>query len=127
MHDLTGTVIGWGSWTFTGHHTGVNLLAATTNALDGAILCRRPDHYRNRTVVGVLLMAVLGGIGGGVTRDVLVNVVPPALINPAYLTLCIAAGIVGYQLAFDKGQLFREGVFEMRDLGLHLEAEHPGS
>jgi uncharacterized membrane protein YeiH len=104
--------IDWGTWKFTPGTTTVDLIAATTNALNGAILCRRPDHYRNYTIVGVLLMAVMGGIGGGVTRDVLLNTVPGALTNPAYLFLCTAAGIVGYRLAFAKGQLFREGLFQ---------------
>ncbi len=57
-------------------------------------------------------MAVLGGIGGGVTRDVLVNKVPSALTNPAYLTFCFIAGVVGYRLAYSRGQLFREGLFQ---------------
>jgi hypothetical protein len=68
-----------GSFTWTGNFTTLNLIAATTNALNGALLARRPDHYRNYTVVGVLLMALLGGIGGGVTRDVLINKIPAAM------------------------------------------------
>jgi hypothetical protein len=59
-----------------------------------------------------MLMAVIGGVGGGITRDVLVSDVPAALTNPAYLTLCILAGIIGYRLAYAKGQLFREGLFQ---------------
>lgn len=106
------TAVDWGAWQFSGGVTTIDLVAASTNALNGALLCRRPDHYKNWTVVGVLLMAVLGGIGGGVTRDVLVNKVPSALTNPAYLTLCFAAGVVGYLIAYSKGQLFREGVFQ---------------
>jgi uncharacterized membrane protein YeiH len=43
------------------------------------LVARRPDHYRNYTIVGVLLMALLGGIGGGVTRDVLINKIPAAM------------------------------------------------
>lgn len=104
--------VDWGAWKFVGDDTLINLIAAGTNALNGAILCRRPDHYRNFTVVGVLLMAVLGGIGGGVTRDVLVNEIPSALENPAYLALCLLLGYVGYLIAFSKGQLFREGIFQ---------------
>jgi uncharacterized membrane protein YeiH len=112
-----------GGFDFTGDFTTLDLLAATTNALNGALLCRRPDHYKNFTVVGVMLMALLGGIGGGVTRDVLVSEVPAALTNPAYITLCIAAGIVGYRLAYAKGQLFREGLFQfMTSFSLPLYA-----
>jgi uncharacterized membrane protein YeiH len=38
--------------------------------------------------------------------------VPSALTNPAYLVLCVIFGIVGYNLAYAKGQLFREGLFQ---------------
>jgi len=101
-----------GGWKFTGSFVTIDLIAATTNGLNGAILARRPDHYRNFTMVGILLMALLGGIGGGVTRDILLGKVPGALTNPAYITLCLIAGVVGYKLAFSKEQLFREGVFQ---------------
>ena len=104
--------IDWGAWKFTPAETTVDLIAAGTNAFNGALLARRPDHFRNFTVVGILLMALLGGIGGGVTRDVLVNKVPGALTNPAYISLCLLAGVIGYYLAFGEGQLFREGLFQ---------------
>jgi uncharacterized membrane protein YeiH len=117
MHDLLdpgflAATVHWGGWKWTGNFTTIDLIAATTNALNGALLARRPDHYRNFTVVGILLMAMLGGIGGGITRDVMVAEVPAALTNPAYITLCLAGGVVGYFLAFAKGQLFREGLFQ---------------
>ena len=57
-------------------------------------------------------MALLGGIGGGITRDILLNKVPSALTNPWYITLCLLFGAVGYSLAYAKGQLFREGLFQ---------------
>lgn len=41
----------------------------------------------NFTIVGVLCMALLGGLGGGITRDVVLNKVPGALTDPAYVTL----------------------------------------
>jgi uncharacterized membrane protein YeiH len=104
--------VNWGAWKFTPSLTTIDLIAASTNALNGALLARRPDHYRNFTVVGILLMAILGGIGGGVTRDVLVNQVPGALTNPAYIALCLVAGVIGYFLAFKKGEMFREGLFQ---------------
>jgi hypothetical protein len=46
------------------------------------------------------------------TSDVLVGEVPAALTNPAYITLCLAFGIIGYLLAYDSGELFREGLFQ---------------
>jgi uncharacterized membrane protein YeiH len=57
-------------------------------------------------------MALLAGLGGGITRDVLVNQIPAALTNPAYIILALASGFLGYLLAFGKGQLFREGLFQ---------------
>ena len=57
-------------------------------------------------------MALLGGLGGGITRDVLLGDVPSALTNPAYITLALAFGLLGYCLAYAKGQLFREGLFQ---------------
>jgi uncharacterized membrane protein YeiH len=110
--EFLATAIHYGGWKWTGDFTLIDLIAASTNALNGALLARRPDHYRNFTVVGVLLMALLGGLGGGITRDVLLNKIPGALTNPAYITVCLIAGIIGYQVAFAKGQLFREGLFQ---------------
>jgi uncharacterized membrane protein YeiH len=99
-------------WKFTGNYTAVDLFAASTNSLNGALLARRPDHYKNFTVVGIIGMALLGGLGGGITRDVLLGQIPSALTNPAYITLALAFGIIGYSIAYSEGQLFREGLFQ---------------
>lgn len=92
----------------------IDLLAATTNALNGALLSQRPDHYKRNymTVVGILVMAIFGGIGGGVTRDLLLNETPGALTNPWYLILIILAWLVGLQVAWGKGEKFRETLFQ---------------
>jgi uncharacterized membrane protein YeiH len=110
--DVLAAGITIGGFKWTGDFTTIDLIAAGTNALNGALLARRPDHYKNFSVVGILLMALLGGIGGGVTRDVILNKIPSAFTNPAYILLCLAAGIVGYLIAFGSGQLFREGLFQ---------------
>jgi uncharacterized membrane protein YeiH len=99
-------------WVLSGHYTTVDLIAASTNALNGALLARRPDHFKNYTVVGILLMALLGGIGGGATRDIIANELPSSFMNPAYIFLCLAFGLVGYFIAYKSGQLFREGLFQ---------------
>jgi uncharacterized membrane protein YeiH len=68
-------------------------------------------------------MALIGGIGGGVTRDVLLGQIPGALTNPAYITLCLGFGVIGYNLAYAEGQLFREGFFQfMTSFSLPLYA-----
>ena len=92
--------------------TIIDLIAATTNAFNGALLCRRPSHYRNYTVVGIILMALLGGIGGGVSRDVLLNKIPAAFTNPLYIFLCVVAAYAALQVTYKTGQKFREGLFQ---------------
>ncbi len=109
---LAASSVHWGGFKWHGSFTTVDLIAASTNSLNGALLARRPDHYKQFTIVGILLMALLGGLGGGITRDVMVGQVPSALTNPAYITLALAFGILGYFLAFGTGQLFREGFFQ---------------
>ena len=82
-----------------GDFTIIDLIAATTNAFNGAILARQPSHYRKYTVVGILLIAIFGGIGGGVSRDVLLNDIPSALTNPLYLILCAVAGFLALRIS----------------------------
>ena len=91
--------------------TIIDLIAASTNALNGALLARRPDHYKHYTTVGIVLMAFLGGIGGGVSRDIILNKVPSAFTDPWYLVFCTLAGVLGLCLSYNTGQKFREGVF----------------
>ena len=114
MHGVAilADAVHWGGFKWSGSYTTIDLIAASTNALNGALLARRPDHYRNFTVVGILLMALLGGLGGGITRDVLVGQIPSALTNPAYITVALVAGALGYLVAYSGGQLFREGLFQ---------------
>jgi hypothetical protein len=103
-------------WKWTGNFTTLDLIAVGTNALNGALLARRPDHYKNYTVVGILLMALLMGLGGGMTRDVLINQVPAALTNPAHITVCVIAGIIGYNLAVRQGPAVPRGAVPVRDV-----------
>lgn len=89
----------------------IDLIAATTNAFNGALLARRPDHYKHFTVIGIILLAFAGGIGGGVLRDVLVNVVPSPLVNPWYFVACVLAAALAMVIEFYSGQKFRSGLF----------------
>lgn len=92
----------------------IDLIAATTNALNGALLAQRPDYYRGKqwTVVGILLLGIFGGIGGGVSRDLLLNKIPGALTNPLYLIMCLLAGLVGMLISYGGGQKFRETFYQ---------------
>ena len=82
-----------------GNFTIIDLIAATTNAFNGALLARQPSHYRKYTIVGIVLLAIFGGIGGGVSRDVLLNDIPSALTNPLYLILCAVAGYLALRIS----------------------------
>jgi uncharacterized membrane protein YeiH len=100
-------------WKFTGNLTGLSLIAAGTNALNGALLARRPDHYKNFTREGIILMGCVAGLSGGIARDLLLGHTPSALTNPAYVTVALGCGALGYNVAYADGQLFREGIFQL--------------
>ena len=88
----------------------VDLFSAGINALNGVLVARNPSHDRGYAVVGLLIMAYFGGIGGGVTRDLLLNDIPSSLKNPSYLLICLAMGAVGlaiYRYAESKAEHFR--------------------
>lgn len=94
----------------------IDLIAASTNALNGVLLAERPDYYKNNrwTIVGLLMLGVFGGIGGGVMRDILLSKIPGALTNPLYLSLCLLVGAIGIVVAnhaYTRSQKYRERLF----------------
>lgn len=101
----------FGIWTFTPADY-ISLIAATTNAFNGALLARRPDHYKHFTVAGIIILAFAGGIGGGIARDVLVNKIPSPLENPWYLIACFCAAGTALLIDYRTGQRFKDGLFQ---------------
>ena len=88
----------------------VDLFAAGINALNGVLVARRPSHNRGYAVVGLLIMAFFGGIGGGVSRDVLLNEIPAPLKDPNYFFMCLLMGLLGlaiYRYADSREERFR--------------------
>ena len=71
------------------------MFSAGINALNGVLVARNPSHNRGYTVAGLLIMAFFGGIGGGVTRDVLLNDIPAPFKDPIYLLVCVLMGLLG--------------------------------
>ena len=63
--------------------------------LNGVLIARNPSHDRGYTMAGLLIMAFFGGIGGGVSRDVLLNDVPSPLKDWNYLFVCVLMGLLG--------------------------------
>jgi uncharacterized membrane protein YeiH len=88
----------------------VDLFSAGINALNGVLVARNPSHNRGYTVAGLLIMAYFGGIGGGVSRDVLLNDIPSPLKGPTYLLVCPLMGLLGlaiYRYAESREEQFR--------------------
>ena len=88
----------------------VDLFSAGINALNGVLVARNPSHNRGYTVAGLLIMAYFGGIGGGVSRDLLLNDIPGPLKGPNYLLVCPLMGLLGlaiYRYAESREERFR--------------------
>lgn len=100
----------FGIWTFSTIGV-IDLIAAITNAFNGALIARRPDHYRHFTIAGVMILALAGGIGGGTLRDVLLNEIPAPFVNPWYIIGAILAASMAISIDFQSGQKFRSGMF----------------
>ena len=78
---------------------GLDLAAVAAGALFGALVALR----RSLDITGLLGLAIVGGLGGGVVRDVLLDQPPVALADAAYLPTAIGSGlavaIVGHALS----------------------------
>jgi uncharacterized membrane protein YeiH len=88
----------------------VDLFSAGVNALNGVLVARNPSHNRGYTLMGLLIMAFFGGIGGGVSRDMLLNEIPGPLYDPKYLVVCVLMGLLGlaiYRYSETKEEQFR--------------------
>ena len=88
----------------------IDLFSAGINALNGVLVARHPSHDRGYTLMGLLIMAFFGGIGGGVTRDILLNEIPSPLFDPTYLVVCLLMGLLGlaiYRYAASREEQFR--------------------
>ena len=88
----------------------IDLFSAGINALNGVLVAQNPSHNRGYTAAGLLIMAFFGGIGGGVSRDVLLNVVPSPFSSSIYLVVCLLMGLLGlaiYRFLASKEERFR--------------------
>jgi len=91
----------------------VDLFAAAINALSATLVARSPKHNRGYTLLGLLIIGFIGGIGGGLTRDVLLNELPGPLTHVSYLIACLVMGALALaidQYSISKGDHFRKRV-----------------
>jgi uncharacterized membrane protein YeiH len=88
----------------------IDLFSAGINALNGVLVARNPSHNRGYAVVGLLIMGFFGGIGGGVSRDVLLNELPSPFKSSSYFFVCILMSLLGlaiYRYAESREERFR--------------------
>lgn len=88
----------------------IDMFSAGINALYGVLVARQPSHNRGYTAAGLVIMGFFGGIGGGVTRDVLLNEIPSPLQDANYLYVCLLMGLLGlaiYRYLASKEERFR--------------------
>jgi uncharacterized membrane protein YeiH len=69
----------------------IELPAVVAGALAGALFAQK----RGLDLIGILALALVGGLGGGIIRDVLLARVPLALREPWYLWAVAIAALVG--------------------------------
>lgn len=69
----------------------IELPAVVAGALAGALFAQR----RKLDVIGVLALALVAGLGGGILRDLLLSRIPLALRDAWYLWTVAAAALVG--------------------------------
>lgn len=89
----------------------LDLFSAGINALNGVLVARNPSHNRGYAVAGLLIMAYFGGIGGGVSRDVLLDDIPSPLKDAKYFLVCLPMGLLGlgiYRYAESRVEGFRK-------------------
>jgi uncharacterized membrane protein YeiH len=80
-------------------------------AVSGAVAAKK----RDLDLFGVLVLAFVAGVFGGIVRDVLIGDVPPAAISDwRYLAVAVAAGLVTF--------LWDSSVGELRSLLLIFDA-----
>jgi uncharacterized membrane protein YeiH len=92
----------------------LDMFSAGVNALYGVMIAGQPSHNRGFTAAGLVIMAFFGGIGGGVTRDVLLNDIPSPFRDPYYLLTCLLMALVG--LAIYRYVATREERFRTRTM-----------
>jgi uncharacterized membrane protein YeiH len=71
--------------------------------LNGALTAVRTARL---DIVGILALAVITALGGGITRDVLIGAIPPAAFEDwRYLALALGGGVVAFVLSRRLDQL----------------------
>jgi len=74
----------------------LDLTGTLAFAINGALTAARTVRL---DIVGVITLAIITAIGGGVIRDILINALPPATFRDwRYLTVAAGGGLVAFAL-----------------------------
>jgi len=74
----------------------IDLAAVAVGGMQGgAFPTLARDERNDFDLLGVVVFALVVGLGGGIVRDVLLGQVPAALRDDTYLGVALAAGLVG--------------------------------
>lgn len=94
----------------------LDLLGIAAFALSGAIVAVR----KSLDIFGVIVLASITGLGGGVARDVLIGAVPPtSLTDWRYLVVPAIAGLLGFFFHPTVGRMERQiSVLDAMGLGM---------
>jgi uncharacterized membrane protein YeiH len=94
----------------------LDLLGVFAFAITGGVLAVR----RSLDLFGVLVLATISGLGGGMLRDVLIGAVPPAALQEwPYLLIPVLAGLVTFRFHLAVSRAERVvNVFDAAGLGL---------
>ena len=79
----------------------IDLMSVVVGALSGAVFAVREKF----DVIGVLVVATVMGLGGGIVRDLLLSLRPIALTDEAYLPTVGVAAAFGFLFASSIGRL----------------------
>ena len=80
----------------------IDLAAVAVGAIQGSVFAVHHNDAGARprlALIGIAVLAVVMGLGGGIVRDVLLDLEPVALQGGGYLVTALAAGAAGFVLA----------------------------
>jgi len=99
----------------------IDLAAVVVGGIQGASFAVAEDDRIEYDILAGFVFAVVVALGGGMIRDVLLNIEPAALQNGWYLITAVAAGAVGMLLAHVVRRLqLLVDVFDAAALGLFV-------
>lgn len=81
--------------------TDIYRLTDVAGVLCNGILGGRLARTRGFDFVGFAILAIMSGMGGGIVRDVMLNLVPVAMTDPLYLSSALVGAAIAFLWRFD--------------------------